>query len=228
MGLFDNLWDGIKSAGQWALDHSSDIASVVGAVGKVAGLLVPMDNSTQSFADDALIQSQVNEPDSQKLAAYHEQFSYVSDQLAATARAGVKAPPNMDGNTTIIHDGVVGLWRDPSGLSPDGKPSTSMYQDLSALMGITNIPVSWKDDSGLVHDTVNEIGQILFANTGPQDLAVLDKSENPIAKVNAEVPTQDGILHACHVYYPIPMGKGGDYSLHSAIHLSYTTNVGAS
>ncbi|KAF5604785.1 hypothetical protein FPANT_1378 [Fusarium pseudoanthophilum] len=132
----------------------------------------------------------------------------------------------MAGKTNTIDDDLVGLWREPQGLSPDGKPSTSMYHDLSAFMGTMNIPVSWKDDSGLVHDTVNELGQVLFAKTGPQDLAELAKSEDPIGKVNAEISTQDGLLQACHVYYPIPMGnEGGHYSLHSAIHLSYNTNA---
>ncbi|KAF5577587.1 hypothetical protein FPCIR_12031 [Fusarium pseudocircinatum] len=221
MGFFDNLWDGVKSAGGWAIDHAGDIASVVGTVGRVAGLL-----GTNSFATNAIPEKEANNTDSQKLAKYHQNFAYVSDRLAATASAGVKAPPKMTGKTKTIDDGLVGLWTDPEGLSSDGKPSTSMYHDLSAFMGTMNIPVSWKDDSGLVHDTVNELGRVLFAKTGPQDLAELSKSEDPIGKVNAEVPTQDGSVHACHVYYPIPVGKDGEhYSLHSAIHLNYTTNA---
>ncbi|CVL02628.1 uncharacterized protein FMAN_00131 [Fusarium mangiferae] len=225
MGFFDNLWDGVKSAGGWVLDHSGDIASAVGTVGKIAGLLT-LDNSTHAFAADTTLNSQEIETDSQKLAKYHQNFASVSDQLTVTAKSGVKAPPKTTGQTTTVDDSLVGLWTDPKGLSSDGKPSTSMYHDLSAFMGTMNIPVSWKDDSGHVHDTVNEIGQVFFAKTGPQDLAELSKSENPIAKVNAEVSTQDGYIHACHVYYPIPMGNGNS-SLHSAIHLSYTTNVGA-
>ncbi|KAF4947579.1 hypothetical protein FGADI_10310 [Fusarium gaditjirri] len=226
MGLFGNLWDGIKSAGQWAINHSADIAPVLGAVGKAAGILLFQDKSVPSFVADAILESQANETDSQKLAKYPERFAYVSSQLAATAKSGVPAPPKLTGKITTIDDGVVGLWRDPNGLSFNGTPSTSMYQDLSAFMGTMNIPLSWKDESGHVHDTVDDIGQTLFANNGPQDLAVLANSENPIVKVKATAPTQDGSVQACHVYYPIPMGKGGeDTSLHSAIHLSYTTNA---
>ncbi|KAF5542350.1 hypothetical protein FPHYL_11534 [Fusarium phyllophilum] len=204
MGFFDNIWDGVKSA---------------------AESLMLLQNSNPSLTANAIPESQANETRSQQLAKYHQKFAYVSDRLAAAAKAGVKAPSKTTGKTTTVDDGLVGLWTDPKGLSSDGKPSISMYKDLSAFMGTMNIPVSWKDDSGLVHDTVNELGQILFAKTGPEDLAVFSKSENPIGTVNAEVPTQDGFVHASHVYYPIPMGKDGEhYSLHSAIHLSYTTN----
>ncbi|RBA11153.1 hypothetical protein FPRO05_04326 [Fusarium proliferatum] len=226
MGLFSNIWDGIKSAGQWAIEHSADIGSVVKAVAKAAELLIALDNSIPGFTSDAILQSQANETDSQKLYKYPRRFAYVSDQLAATAKAGVKATSQPTGKTTTIDDGLVGLWTDPNGLSFDGKPSTSMYQDLSAFMGTMNIPLSWKDDSGLVHDTVNDIGQILFVNSGPQDLTALAGSDNPIVRINAEAATENGTLHACHVYYPIPMGKAGeDFSLHSAIHLIYTTNA---
>ncbi|PNP81446.1 hypothetical protein FNYG_05252 [Fusarium nygamai] len=226
MGLFSNIWDGIKSAGRWVIDHAGDIASAVAAVAKVASHLLTLDTSTPSFAANAILKSQENATESQMLAAYHENFGYASDRLAATAKAGVKAPPKMTGKTITIDDGLVGLWTYPEGLSSDGNPSASMYQDLSAFMGTMNIPVSWKDDSGVVHDTVNELGQVLFAKTGPKDLTVLSKSENPIVEVNAEVPTQDGFIHACHVYYPIPMGNGEERnSLHSAIRLSYTTKA---
>ncbi|KAF5975596.1 hypothetical protein FCOIX_7637 [Fusarium coicis] len=231
MGFFKNLFDGVKSAGGWVLDHSSNIPPVVGTVGKVAADLLLLNNSTNSFSVNAITESQSNEmkgteSESQQLAKFHQNFAYVNDQLATTAKAGVEASPKKAGKTTTIDDGLVGLWTDPEGLSSDGKPSTSMYHDLSAFMGTMNIPVSWKDDSGVDHDTVNELGQILFAKTGPQDLAALAKSEDPISKVNAEVPTQDGFVHACHVYYPIPMGKDGErYSLHSAIHLSYAMNA---
>ncbi|KAF5669318.1 hypothetical protein FDENT_11586 [Fusarium denticulatum] len=231
MGFFKNLVDGVKSAGGWVLDHSSDIAPVVGTVGKVAAELLVLNNSTSSFSVNAITESQSNETKgnesgSQQSAKFHQNFAYVSDQLAAIAKAGVSAPLKTTGNSATVDDGLVGLWTDPEGLSSDGKPSTSIYHDLSAFMGTMNIPVSWKDDSGLVHDTVNELGQVLFAKTGPQDLAELSQGEDPLGKVNAEVPTQDGFVHACHVYYPIPMGKDGEqYSLHSAIHFSYTTNA---
>ncbi|KAG5743823.1 hypothetical protein H9Q70_013465 [Fusarium xylarioides] len=226
MGFFDNIWDGVKSAGQWAIDHSADIAPVIGAVGKAAASLTLLQDNNPSFAANAIPESQANETRSQQLAKYHQKFAYVSDRLAATAKAGFKAPSETTGKTTTVDDSLVGLWTDPKGLSSDGNPSISMYKDLSAFMGTMNIPVSWKDDSGLVQDTVNELGQVLFAKTGPQDLAVLYRSENPIGKVNAEVPTTDGYVHACHVYYPIPMGNGGENnSLHSAIHLNYTTKA---
>jgi len=226
MGLFNNIWDGIKSAGQWAIEHAADVSQVVGAVAKAAAFLLTLDNSIPSSTRDAIFQNQENKTDSQKLSEYPGTFAYVSDQLAATAKAGVKAPPKIAGKTTTITDSLVGLWTEPTGLSFDGEPSTSMYQDLSAFMGTMNIPLSWKDNSGHFHDTVNEIGQMLFANSGPQHLAALAGSESPIAKDIAEVPTQNGFLRACHVYYPIPMGKAGeDFSLHSAIHLMYTTNT---
>ncbi|KAF4429952.1 hypothetical protein FACUT_8992 [Fusarium acutatum] len=226
MGLFGNLWDGIKSAGQWAIDHSANIAPVLEAVGKAAGALVLMDNSNTAFAADAVPESLANETGSQQLARYPQTFAYVSARLAATAKEGLNTFPKKAGKTTTIDDGLVGLWTDPNGLSFDGKPSISMYQDLSAFMGTMNIPVSWTDSSGVVHDTVNDIGQILFANTGPQSLAALAGNDNSIVRVNAEAPTQNGTLHACHVYYPIPMGKAGeDISLHSAIHLIYTTSA---
>ncbi|KAG5771240.1 hypothetical protein H9Q72_002148 [Fusarium xylarioides] len=226
MGFFDNIWDGVKSAGQWTIDHSADIAPVIGAVGKAAASLMLLQDSNPSLTANAIPETQGNETRSQQLAKYHQKFAYVSDRLAATAKAGVKPPSKTTGKTTTVDDGLVGLWTDPKGLSSDGNPSISMYKNLSAFMGTMNILFSWKDNSGLVHDTVNEIGQILFAKTGPQDLAVLSKSENSIDKVNAEVPTQNGFVHACHVYYPIPMGNGGESnSLHSAIHLSYTTNA---
>ncbi|KAF5568756.1 hypothetical protein FNAPI_34 [Fusarium napiforme] len=230
MGFLKGIFDSVKSAGGWVLDHSSDIAPAVGTVGKVAHLLL-LDTSTNTFSVNAITESQSNEKESneagsQQLAKFHQNFAYVSDQLAATAKAGVDAPLKTTGKTATVDDDLVGLWTDPEGLSSDGKLSTSMYHDLSAFMGTMNIPVSWKDDSGVAHDTVNEVGQVLFAKTGPQGLAELAKSDDPVGKVKAEVPTQDGFVHACHVYYPIPMRKDGEqYSLHSAIHLSYTTNA---
>ncbi|KAF5674791.1 hypothetical protein FCIRC_7656 [Fusarium circinatum] len=226
MGLFGNLWDGVKSAGQWALDHSANIAPVVKAVGDAASHLLLMDNSNSDFAAAAVPESLANETGSQQLAKYPQTFAYVSRRLAATAKEGVQANPEMAGKTTTIEDGLVGLWTDPNGLSFDGSPSISMYQDLSAFVGTMNIPVSWTDSSGDVRDTVHEIGQILFANSGPQSLAAVAGSDNPIVRIMAEVPTQSGFIHACHVYYPIPMGKAGEeFSLHSAIHIRYTTNA---
>ncbi|SCV50607.1 uncharacterized protein FFB14_11525 [Fusarium fujikuroi] len=226
MGWFVNLLDGVKSAGQWLIDHSGDIAPVLGAVGKAASYLLPLDNSVPDFAASAIIANQDNESGSKRLADFPQNFAYVSGRLAAAAKAGVKAIPKMAGKTITIDDGLVGLWTDPTGLSFNGKPSTSMYQDLSAFMGTMSIPVFWTDGSGVVHDTVNDIGQILFANSGSQDLAELAGSDSPIATIKATVPTQDGFLYACHVYYPIPMGKGGaDTSLHSAIHLIYTAKA---
>ncbi|KAF5647795.1 uncharacterized protein FTJAE_1478 [Fusarium tjaetaba] len=226
MGFFDNIWDGVKSAGQWAIDHAADITPVIGAVGEAAASFSLLQDSNPSFAANASPGSQPNDTRSQQLAKYHQKFAYVSNRLAANAKAGVKPPSKTTGRTTTLDDVLVGLWTDPKGLSSDGNPSVSMYKDLSAFMGTMNIPFSWQDNSGLVHDTVNEIGQVLFAKTGPQDLAELAKSGDPFGKVNTEVLTQDGLVQACHVYYPIPMGKDGKhYSLHSAIHLSYTTNA---
>ncbi|KAF5649987.1 hypothetical protein F52700_426 [Fusarium sp. NRRL 52700] len=223
MGLFGNILDGIKSAGQWAIDHSADIAPVIGAVGKAAGALLAVDNNIPGFTPDASLEIKANETGSQQLAKYPQRFAYVSRQLAATAKEAVQA---MAGKTTTIEDGLVGLWTDPNGLSFDGSPSISMYQDLSAFMGTMNIPVSWKDSSGTVHDTVKDIGQILFSNSGTRSLAARAGSDDPIKTVTAEAPTQNGFIHACHVYYPIPMGKAGeDISLHSAIYISYTTNA---
>ncbi|KAF4497410.1 hypothetical protein FAGAP_6432 [Fusarium agapanthi] len=164
MGLFGNLWDGVKSAGQWAIDHSANIAPVVKAVGNAASALL-MDNSNTGFATAAVPESLANETGSQQLAKYPQTFAYVSHRLAAAAKEGVQANPEMASKTTIIEVGLVGLWTDPNGLSFDGSPSISMYQDLSAFMGTMNIPVSWTDSSGDVHDTVHEIGQILSSDS---------------------------------------------------------------
>ncbi|GKT52550.1 uncharacterized protein ColSpa_12731 [Colletotrichum spaethianum] len=38
MGFWSSLVDGVSSAGQWVLNHSGDISSVVGTVTKVAGI----------------------------------------------------------------------------------------------------------------------------------------------------------------------------------------------
>jgi len=228
MGFFGNLWDGIKSAGQWAIQNSASITPVLEAVGKAAASVILADeNISHEFAEYTLA-ARAGASDQQKLTTFPADFQYVSDQLAARAKKEVKAQvaaaPKIQGKTTTTDDGVVGLFRDPNGLSYNNKPSTSMYQDLSAFMGTMNIPFSWKDSAGTIHDAVNDIGQILFANNGQQALALLAAEDDPVVSVHASAPTKNGMVHAVHAYYPIPMGKGGkDHSLHSAIHISYTT-----
>ncbi|RBQ72056.1 hypothetical protein FVER14953_09860 [Fusarium verticillioides] len=166
------------------------------------------------------------------LATYAATFAYASARLAATAKEGAKKAtgvfPNPAGKTNTTNtteDGLVGLWTDPNGLSFNENPSVSMYQDLSAFMGTMNIPLFWKDDE-TVRDTVHDVGQTLFATIERQGHPTPTDGGNPIVTINGEVPIQGGLIRACHVYYPIPMGKAGeDISLHSAIHLIYTTNV---
>ena len=228
MGFFSNLWDGIKSAGQWAIQNSATITPVLEAVGKAAAAAILADeNISPEFAEYTLA-ARANESDQDKLAAFPQRFAYVSDKLAARAKLGAKArlasAPKLEGKTTTTDDGIVGLCRDPNGLSFNGKPSTSMYHDLAAFMGTMNIPFSWTDKSGIIHDVVNDIGMAIFANNGREALAALSENDDPVKVVGASAPTEKGWVHAVHAYYPIPMGMGGkDHSLHSAVHITYTT-----
>ncbi|KAF4449355.1 hypothetical protein F53441_7334 [Fusarium austroafricanum] len=226
MSLFGNLLDGVKSAGQWAIDHSGNITPALAAVSRAAGILFSPDGSIQQ--KETLL-ALTGDTDQQNLANFSKTFTFVSHQLAVKAvNAVVRNSENVKGMSGLVQDSVVGLWRYPTGLSHNGEPSTSMYQDLSAIMGSMNIPVSWTDSSGKTNDTVNDIGKALFASTSLEGLSPLLESENPIVTVLAEAPTQDGIIHAAHVYYPIPMGKSTlEYSLHSAICIKCTTNKDA-
>nr|RBQ94357.1 hypothetical protein FVER53263_09860 [Fusarium verticillioides] len=146
------------------------------------------------------------------LATYAATFAYASARLAATAKEGAKKAtgvfPNPAGKTNTTNtteDGLVGLWTDPNGLSFNENPS--------------------KDDE-TIRDTVHDVGQTLFATIERQGHPGPTDGGNPIVTINGEVPIQGGLIRACHIYYPIPMGKAGeDISLHSAIHLIYTTNV---
>ncbi|KAF5011897.1 hypothetical protein FDECE_2030 [Fusarium decemcellulare] len=226
MSFFGDLWDGIKSGGQWVLDHAGDIASAVSTVGKAAASLLATDTSNADFLASSALYPQSQEARIFGSSSFSRDFTYVSNRLAVEAkkRATGFSPPT--GATFNTEDELVGLWRDPNGLSHNGELSQTMYQDLSIFMASLGIPVSYTDNGGNFHNTVVDVGKSLFAGTAAAQLAEALRGDDLITNVTTKVSTEDGIIHAAHAYYPIPMGnEGQDFALHSAIYILYSRPV---
>ncbi|KAM0264288.1 hypothetical protein ACHAQJ_000777 [Trichoderma viride] len=224
---FGNFLDGLKTASHWALNNCGTALSVVKALSSALQASVAADEAIPGFLTDEIIAAHAQQTDEEKLAGFHSNFDYVSHQLAEKARKAVPNATSGKGRTTkTVSDNMVGLWKNPNGLDPDGHPAKEMYQDLSVTLAAMGVPSTVQLGDNTV-DTVIQLGGTLFSNTGPNALAIAANSGNPIqGPVKYDVQFADGShLGAAHVYYAVPMGMSGvAHSLHSAIHLSYTTS----
>ena len=224
MEFFGKFLEGIRSAGVWALNNSSDMAGVVDTVARNAGSIASSESPTVGFKSD-------DDDGSSNVEDYHQNFKLVSTYLLQTAKAEAQKLNNSNtvqpnDKTIILDDGVSGIFKNPAGLTPDGHPTHTIYTDLSKFLGQMNVPLSVSSSENKdTTDVAYELGRALFANdatAGPLDN---DEDWPKTVTFNLSWPDGSGTIRSAHTYYPLPMDQSGKQNiLHSAMYVEYKTS----
>lgn len=211
MGWWSSFTDGISHAASWAVDHSGDIAKVVGTVAKVGGMLAAEAGDLKVEDDPSTLPT---------MAQHHQNFVKATDFLIQQAEGATKSLAALDSTTTTTKNTIAGLWQQPVSSDLSGAPTVGMYQDLSKILTISNCPPTYTLSDGTIRDTANDIGKAIFANA--PGFAVNPGDPVPIEKPGFQFANGDNslVIKGCHAYYAIPLGtRVTDAAWHGALHV---------
>ncbi|KAE8156101.1 hypothetical protein BDV40DRAFT_306391 [Aspergillus tamarii] len=222
MGFWGNLWEGVKTAGKWVIDNSSDLMAAGKAVANVAGVLV-LDEEGKDVLEAA---DQKKVADQKEISTLHKNYLTASENLQKKAQNPPKEP--LKGATTT-DDIACGIWVNPTAVTEENPPTVEIYKDISKLLTLSGAPPKIKTKSYQPEEDLADLmTKALFANA-PVSFYSLEAGgyENEPVEVTKAGPFthHDGTFSVggIHAYYDIPLGqKAPTQSWHGAIKIQTT------
>ncbi|KAF2113990.1 hypothetical protein BDV96DRAFT_577390 [Lophiotrema nucula] len=220
MGWFDAIIDGVSSAAGFLIDNAGTIGSVVGTVGKVAGLFLLADGSKPEEdvlkADDPFDMPTFIDSVSRAQVVLEEAAITGSNTKLKASTLSLPKDPSMTQKT------YSGLWAKPVINDKFGNPAQEMTSDISHMLCMNGFPQTIELGPGNFVDVAQNLGTSIF-KAPPVDPLSITSGALPYDTVSTEIGTPDGSL-ACfctHAYYAIPSGgEGNEASWHAAINLT--------